>query len=608
MNRNWTLSSGSSSARMIAALGALVVLGLLAAPNAHAWWDGKWKQRMKIQFDTSAKAADVKESLLDVPVLIRLHTGNFSFSNAKADGSDIRFVSSDDKTPLKYHIEKFDSNEEIALFWVKVPRMSGGSIQDFIWIYYGNASAPDGQSAGGTYDLNYVAVYHLAEKDGNPRDSTAYTNHAGGFTGKLGIPSVVGSGAQFDVPDGGQMTIARSPSLSFTKGFTFSTWVRPGQSTGNSHLFSWDDGIQSIVIGIDSGKAYCILGYGKGQETATPKTAALTANRWQNLAVTVDPEKQITLYVDGREAAISTLNRPIPTPAADIIIGEAAKGGNAFIGDLDEVQLSNVVRSADWIKETFQSQVPDGLLTLYKEEESGGGSGESLTIHNLKVIIKVNTLDGWMIIGGIIIIGIASLIVYRQKIWMFHEIRNGNAKFAQAFRRMKHPLDLLEKGQDFQGSFYRVYRAGCEELKTLLEEQGDTYKEWKRPSEEVMTGFRSAVFKEAMQESRRLASGTLILNVAVSGSPFLGLLGTVWGVMNTFASLAESTEANLAAIAPGVASALACTLTGLLVAIPALFAYSYLTGHIRDLNADVRMFIDDLNSKLEKGKTVVSAI
>jgi biopolymer transport protein ExbB len=108
--------------------------------------------------------------------------------------------------------------------------------------------------------------------------------------------------------------------------------------------------------------------------------------------------------------------------------------------------------------------------------------------------------------------------------------------------------------------------------------------------------------KEAIQESRRLASGTLILNIAVTGSPFMGLLGTVWGVMNTFARLAESSEANLAAIAPGVASALACTLAGLLVAIPALFAYSYLTGRIRDLNADTKMFIDEFVFKLEKGK------
>jgi biopolymer transport protein ExbB len=69
--------------------------------------------------------------------------------------------------------------------------------------------------------------------------------------------------------------------------------------------------------------------------------------------------------------------------------------------------------------------------------------------------------------------------------------------------------------------------------------------------------------------------------------------------MNTFASLAESGEANLMAIAPGVASALACTLAGLLVAIPALFANSYLVGLIKDMNADVNVFIDDFILRLE---------
>jgi len=77
-------------------------------------------------------------------VLIRLHSGNFSFSGSKADGSDIRFVSADDKSPLKYHIEKFDSKEEIALVWVKaLPGYPANSNQDFIWMYYGNSSAPE---------------------------------------------------------------------------------------------------------------------------------------------------------------------------------------------------------------------------------------------------------------------------------------------------------------------------------------------------------------------------------------------------------------------------------------------------------------------------------
>jgi len=90
-----------------------------------------------------------------------------------------------------------------------------------------------------------------------------------------------------------------------------------------------------------------------------------------------------------------------------------------------------------------------------------------------------------------------------------------------------------------------------------------------------------------------------IINMSVAGGPFLGLLGTVWGVMNTFASLAEAGEANLTAIAPGVASALACTLAGLLVAIPSMFASIYITGRVRDMNADMNVFMDEFILKME---------
>ena len=55
-----------------------------------AWWDGKWKYRKKIVLDTTPQGADIKEALADFPVLVRLHSGNFTFENAKTDGSDIR--------------------------------------------------------------------------------------------------------------------------------------------------------------------------------------------------------------------------------------------------------------------------------------------------------------------------------------------------------------------------------------------------------------------------------------------------------------------------------------------------------------------------------------
>jgi len=583
-------------------IGVAFLLGGLAVQEANAWWDGNWKLRKKIQFDTSSKGADIKTDLTDIPVVIRLHTGNFNFSSAKADGSDLRFVSADDKNPLKYHIEKFDSKEEIAFVWVKVSRIPGGSNQDSIWMYYGNPSAADGQDMGGTYDVSQVAVYHLSEPEGLPKDATAYANQAGSFSGKLNLASVIGNGGQFG---GGEerMTIGKSPSLNFNNGFTFSTWLRLSRPTKDARIFSWDDGNQSVVIGMDEAKAYCSVSSGKGQTVVTPKTEALTPNQWRHLAVTVEPNNRIVLYLDGNEVVSSKLKGPVPQPSADMIIGAPTKGAKAFAGEIDEVQLSNTARSGEWIKAAFRGQGPDGALTsISVEEETGGGAGETLTIHLLKVIMRTITLDGWLIIGVLAVMGCACFVVFVEKIMTIRKARNGNEKFSKDFRLIERPLSLVEKDQDFQGSsLYRVYRAGCEELRIWLEKNGQSLKGGGL-SDRGMNGFKAAVDKASMHESRRFSGGMFILNLGVAGGPFLGLLGTVWGVMNTFAGLAEASEANLQAIAPGVASALACTLGGLLVAIPALFGSIYLTGQIKNLNADMSVFIDDFILRMEDEK------
>ena len=96
---------------------------------SHAWWNDDWQFRKKISLDTTAgTGVDVKGNAAEVPVLIRLHTGNFGFFlDLKPDAGDLRFLSADDKTPLKYHVEKFDPINEMALIWVKVPALTGGS-------------------------------------------------------------------------------------------------------------------------------------------------------------------------------------------------------------------------------------------------------------------------------------------------------------------------------------------------------------------------------------------------------------------------------------------------------------------------------------------------
>jgi biopolymer transport protein ExbB len=90
----------------------------------------------------------------------------------------------------------------------------------------------------------------------------------------------------------------------------------------------------------------------------------------------------------------------------------------------------------------------------------------------------------------------------------------------------------------------------------------------------------------------------VLLTISISGGPFLGLLGTVVGVMITFAAIAAAGDVNVNAIAPGIAAALVATVAGLAVAIPALFAYNYLTIRIRDVTADMRVFVDELVTKM----------
>ncbi len=111
----------------------------------------------------------------------------------------------------------------------------------------------------------------------------------------------------------------------------------------------------------------------------------------------------------------------------------------------------------------------------------------------------------------------------------------------------------------------------------------------------VGTAMERAVGETAL----KLESQMILLATAVSGAPFLGLLGTVWGVMETFSGVASAGSANLAAMAPGVSAALITTVTGLLVAIPAMFGYNYLVTTIRATIVELDNFAAELASEFE---------
>jgi biopolymer transport protein ExbB len=602
-----------------------LILFFTLCSHAHAWWNDGWQYRKKLTFNTTESGAGINETLNEIPILVRLHAGNFNFDNAKEDGSDLRFVAPDDLTLLKHHVERFDVIDEIALVWVKVPKLTGNTNQDAVWLYYGSESAMGGQDAKSTYDSGYAAVMHFAEVDGAPQDTGAAGNHAAQFSGGQGMPSVIGTGLSLN-GGGDRMIIADSPTLNFSNGFTISFWTRIAMGQSDALLFSRQSADRGFTIGLEGTKMFAAIRNGE-QMTETDRSA-VTPNQWHHVTVTVKPGERMVLYVNGLEMVNTPVGPSLPSLAGDISVGAAADGSRPYVGELDELEISTLARTADAIRAAYASQGPDGLLYALGIEEMGGGDG-GLPILYLGTIFKNITLDGWLVIGLLLILGGFSWVIFITKLYFLWTAQRDDQGFSEDFAKQSDLLSLYENGNGNAGSddqhdeedngfenstLYRVYHVGCETLERCLanpemlaDQRADQVKGGDGAANHParlrlkgMNAVKAALEKGFIQENKRLNAWLLVLTLAITGGPFLGLLGTVWGVMNTFAAMAEAGEANIMAIAPGVASALSTTVFGLIVAIPALFGYNILADRVKNIMADLTVFIDEFNVKVDE--------
>ena len=217
------------------------------------------------------------------------------------------------------------------------------------------------------------------------------------------------------------------------------------------------------------------------------------------------------------------------------------------------------------------------------------------------------TTAGKLVLLLLAIVSIFSWSVMLTKLRVVQFARKQNARFHHGFRQDRQPLRLFEKNARFPGSpLFNVYRAGCQEITFQLlgsAEVDETFKARLGIADKIspaQMGSVVAAMERAVGETAlELESQMILLATAVSGSPFLGLLGTVWGVMDAFTGVAEAGAPNLAAMAPGVSGALITTVTALCVAIPAMFGYNFLVTRIRGMIVEMDNFAAELASELE---------
>jgi biopolymer transport protein ExbB len=462
----------------------LACLLLLAPALSHAWWNDEWNFRKEIALDLTPAGADIAATASDVPVLLRLSLANFAyFGDVKPDGSDFRVLAGDDKTPLKFHVERFDAANQMAFIWVKVPQLTGGVNTEKIFLYYGNPNAPPAADASGTFDANQALVLHLSETAGNPVDATAFGNNAATSNAELSPASLIGGGAVF--AGANAITVPSSASLRLVpaKGVTLSAWLRVEAEQADAHVLSLVDGTRSLVLGVNGLSAFASLADGSATPASVQPAPALTAGQWHHLALTAG-NGRIALYVDGVEVGSSPAT--IPEIAGVLTIGAGAGGSNFLTGAVDEVQVSSVARPPEWIRAQARGQGPDALLVAYGNDAQREGEEVSyfmVTMQNL-------TFDGWVVIVILAVMFVISLLIMVSKAVMLSRVSKANKAFLKEFERLQGDLTSLdraesddEEGDEALGAsaflpaldgkedrfrlspIYRLYHHGAQELR-----------------------------------------------------------------------------------------------------------------------------------------------
>lgn len=590
---------------------ALVLLPAIA--SAASWWNNDWKYRKEVSFDLSPAAADVAGTPLDVPVLVRLSLGNFSyFNDTKPDGADFRVLAADDKTPLKFHFEKFDPQNQIALLWVRVPQITGGSKTDKIYAYYGNTEAPLAADVAGTYDSSQVLVLSFGDGTGAPADLTAYKNNPSASTAVLTPASLIGAGAKFAGKQSISVPATASLRLLPNQGLTASAWVRVEQAQ-KAVVFALTDQAKQLAVAVD-GTKFVARGATGGTPVTVTQAGDFSLNQWHHVAITAGANK-LTLYVDGVAAGSAPL--ALAEIGGNFTVG-GANDADFLAGDVDEVEVSKVARSADWIKASARGQGMDANLVVYGPDGQREGSGQS---SYFVTIAKNLTVDGWVVIGICMAMLVVALIIMVVKAIFLSRVERANSKFLREFRRLSGDAASLEDPEAAQSvdleddkptmaslsndhtkygasTLYRLYHHGVRELNKRVSGQTVSAQRVQVLSSQSIDAIRAAMDASMTRLQQSLSSQMVLLTIAISGGPFLGLLGTVIGVMITFAAIALSGDVNVNAIAPGTAAALAATVAGLSVAIPALFGYNWLNSRIKSISADNRVFVDEFVTRV----------
>lgn len=250
-----------------------------------------------------------------------------------------------------------------------------------------------------------------------------------------------------------------------------------------------------------------------------------------------------------------------------------------------------------------------GLATAPDENDTMHALLYSLPLAGVTFALRESNWSGKIIVLVLFVGSMFAWSIMLTKIKELRVARRMSRRFLQAYRKEGHPAALFIRRQHFDGSpLNDIYQRACTALGAAFESRGvdpnDLFMGAVGATEHHLneiqvSGVRNVSERTLADQALLLENSMGFIATAITTAPFLGLLGTVWGVMDAFGGMAVSGSAMLSAVAPGISSALLTTVVGLLVALPSAIGYNILSDQIRRLSVNMDNFVQEFMADVE---------
>ncbi|MFP4416316.1 MAG: DUF2341 domain-containing protein [Chitinispirillaceae bacterium] len=339
-----------------------------------------WSFEKRIQVNTTLISSG--GHLRGVPVLVTLTSGDIPFDQIRRDGGDIRFFSPVG-LPLKYEVERFDSENQIAEIWVRLDSLPLNGSDTEIRLYAGNNDSVTISNSAEVFDTSagFIGVWHLADEDNGVKndtlykDATPFDNHGNDNIYARGREGVFGYGKQFDKEEKDYVDIDNISAYNFgAKPFTLSFWFNKSD-TGRADLFIHKNTVDSSgEWGVSSDTNNILILFCVTEDTMRDtlcSSSPVSSGEWHHLCISRNAYGTIAMYVDGHMVDDTVFTRDfVGTEGGEgIYVGSnmdmaSSEPFNCLNGYMDELRLESVERSAPWIMFHNLNRPDGGLVTV----------------------------------------------------------------------------------------------------------------------------------------------------------------------------------------------------------------------------------------------------